>query len=418
MKALLLDPSGKSRRWPLFSLAAGWLVSVFALAGPTWEQIPSPVFHGSHATVFVVNLSDSMSAADVAPSRMGRARFELQDALHKISGEKMGLVIFSDEPYVVTPLAEDPRVIEQSIPVLSPDLMPGKGDRVDRAIDQAHDLLVQAGAASGRILLLTDSVGEDSKASLVAAQRAKEDGYEVSVLSFGTEEGAPIPQRGKRGFQLDSSGKPVLAHLNVKALQGLAAAGGGKYSPSTANDSDLEKVLPILSEEAWQLTASEEYASGFDTWNDFGAWCVLLPLGLALLAFRKKQENFAALMALAIMPNLQEPVQQHELFQRPDQVAASAFQHKDFEQAAQTFQRQDWKASALYKAGRFEEAAEAFSEIEGEDAIYNRGNALAKAGKLEEAVKAYDEALKLNPKHVDAQFNRDLVQDLLDKQDK
>jgi len=110
----------------------------------------------------------------------GAGPLELCDALARIDGTA-GLVIFSDEPYAVTPLTDDPRVIAKQVPLLEPELMPGRGDRVDRAIDEARTLIERAGAIRGRIVLLIDGVGERPDLARSAATRAADAGYPVSV---------------------------------------------------------------------------------------------------------------------------------------------------------------------------------------------------------------------------------------------
>ncbi len=419
MRALLLDPDQKRKHGPMLWLAMGWLTTVFALAGPTWKKLPTPVFHGKQATVFVVDLAQSMNAKDQAPSRIGRVRFELQDALKRAAGEQLALVLFAEDAYVVMPLADDPRVIAQTVPILEPGLMPGRGERLDLGIQKATELLQQAGSHHGRILVFADGIGDHSQQALAAAEKANKAGFPVSILGFGSKEGAPIPLIRGRGFVTDAKGKPILARLDEDALQGLAKAGGGHYAHSTPDDRDLELLLPSGGADLTMDSMDQEagIAAGFDTWSDAGSWFVLIPLFLALLAFRRGWEGSSAMLMLVFVPQTQDPGWVDRLFHRADQIASKAFAEAQYEQAAQVFENPQWKASALYKAGKFEEAAQLFSEQRGPEADYNRGNALARAGKLKEALAAYEKALQANPNHEDAQFNHDLVEKLLQQQD-
>lgn len=212
---------GRASHWPLALSAIGWIGACLALAGPAWERVAQPAYRAPSQRVFVLNLSPSMDVADVEPSRLARAKYELTDALHALGDGQAGLVIFAEEPYVVTPISDDPHVVASFLPVLETSLMPGRGVRVDRAIDEARALLEQAGATSGGIVLVTDSAGDRPEEAARAAENAARAGYPVSVLAVGTETGAPIPTG--RGFARDARGQVAMAGaLVVTAFLGIA----------------------------------------------------------------------------------------------------------------------------------------------------------------------------------------------------
>ncbi|HEX5067476.1 MAG TPA: VWA domain-containing protein [Myxococcota bacterium] len=418
LEALLSRSEFATRRWPGALLALGWTVACVAAAGPTWEQLPQPAYHSPSSAVLVVNLSPSMDATDVAPSRLGRARFELTDALAGLADEQLALVIFSEEPYTVTPLADDPAVIGSQVPVLATSLMPGHGTRVDRAIDHAAELLERAGAVNGRILLISDGAGDEPQRAVEAAERAAAAGVRVSVLGVGTEEGAPLPAR--RGFARDQLGNPITVRLERDALEKIARAGHGRFALATADDSDLHAVMPA-SEELPGLSG-ELTPSGVrtDVWRDMGAALLAIPLLLAPFAFRKGWASTLLLVVLAggaaTLPAEAHAAGWDDLWSRPDQQGARALADGRPADAAKLFQDPAWRAAALYRAQDYAGAAEAFGAQEGTEAKYNLGNALARAGQLEQALGAYDQALAAQPDHADARFNRDLVAKLLEQQ--
>ena len=113
---LLHRDSAKGRNWALPAMAIGGLGAVLALAGPTWERLPEVAYHEPTQTVAVLQLTPSMHASDIAPSRLERARYELQDLLDQSEGT-VGLVIFAEEAYGVTPLTDDPGVIGEIVPI-------------------------------------------------------------------------------------------------------------------------------------------------------------------------------------------------------------------------------------------------------------------------------------------------------------
>ena len=419
LAALLAHGEAAASRWPAVLLALGWSAACVAAAGPTWERLPQPAYESPSSSVLVVNLSPSMDATDVAPSRLGRARFELTDALAGLADEHLALVIFSEEPFTVTPLADDPAVIAAQLPVLETSLMPGHGTRVDRAIDHAAELLSRAGAVQGRILLVSDGAGDEPQAAIDAAARAAAAGVRVSVLGVGTEEGALVPAR--RGLVRDALGNPVTARLEREALEKVARAGHGHFAVATADDSDLQAVMPA--EDSLPGFSGELTPSGVrtDVWRDMGAALLAIPLLLAPFAFRKGWASALLLVALAggtaTAPAGAHAAGWDDWWSRPDQQGAEAFAAGRHADAAKLFEDPAWRAAALYRAEDYAGAAELLQGQEGTESRYNLGNALARAGQLEQALAAYDEALAAEPDHADARFNRDLVAKLLEQQE-
>ncbi|MFC3229924.1 VWA domain-containing protein [Marinibaculum pumilum] len=409
LQRLMPEGAGRTARWPLVLIASGWLAGSLALAGPAWERLPQPVFQEQTPVVLTLAMTPSMQAADLAPSRLARARFELRDMLAARDEGRTGLVIYADEPFTVAPLTDDPNVIDAQVPVLKPDLMPGRGDRPDRAIAQAAGLLRQAGAPSGGIVLLTDSAGTAPEAAEQAAAQARAAGYPVSVLAVLPDGGAVPP-----------------------ALDRLAASGGGQVVRLTPDDRDIAGLMAPFAAAAPGQAQAEAVEAKADAWMDEGFWLILLPLALAPLAFRRGVIAMLppAAVAAGLMLTPPGPAQAAaddataaghgfgwaDLWARPDQQGAAALAAGDAATAAELFADPAWQAAAQYRAGDFGRAATSLADQQGAEAAYNRGNALARTGRLEEAIDAYDQALAEMPAHEDARFNRDLLQELLDRQ--
>ncbi|MFN8603198.1 MAG: VWA domain-containing protein [Candidatus Binatia bacterium] len=414
LRHLLLTDSGPARRWPIALGALAGIAASVAMAGPAWDKIPQPTFNTSEPTVVVLDMSPAMQSDDLAPSRLGRARLELHDLLQRSKGGQVGLVLYTDEPFVAAPLTDDGRLIEQMIPTLESGLMPLRAPRPDRALVQAKALLDQANAPSGRVLLVTSGLGEHADETIAAARELASSGRTLSVLGAGTEEGAP--SRDARGrIEKDASGKPVLAKLDRAALESLARTGGGRFSEIRADDTDLAIVAPSHPAGSMHM-ASAGSSAQFDVWRDAGVWLVLIPLAVAPLFFRRGLVAALALTLLAAAPARSEASTWNDLWQRPDQQGQAALAAGDAASAAGLFEDPAWQAAATYQSGTYDQAATKYASLGGTENRYNLGNALAKGGKLEDAVKQYDEVLKQEPQHADAKFNRDLVQRLLDEQ--
>ncbi len=410
LEPLLEQSPARRQIWPQLLLGLGWVLAVVALAGPVWERLPQPVFTQESFRVILLDLSPEMNAQDIRPSRLVRARYEVLDLLRQAREGQTALLVYSAEPFLVSPLTWDAKTIAAQVPQLAPDLLPVQGaKRTDLALAEAGKLLRQAGAPRGEILLITGSV-PDLEAARAAAEKLRAAGDRVSVLGVGTEQGAPIPQ-ANGGFLKDAQGGIRLARLQTQALQALASAGGGRFVRLRADEKDTQALLAAA-------PRSDARKAGIqaDQWREEGPWLLLLLLPLAALAFRRGWLGVLLLAVLyAPLPKAQA-FDWASLWWRPDQQGARAFSREQYDQAAARFQRPDWRAAAQYRAGHFAEALHSLKGLPGAEAAYNRGNALAHLGELKAAAEQYEQALRADPAHADARHNLELVRKLLAQQ--
>jgi|WetSurSiteA1Bulk_404760.scaffolds.fasta_scaffold00044_4 Ca-activated chloride channel homolog len=399
-----------SRAWLITGVIATLLVIV-ALAGPTWQRMPSPAFRNEAALVIALNLSPSMDAADIKPSRLTIARYKIADILKQRKDGQTALLVYSGAAFTVTPLTNDTNTIDSQLTALTTDIMPTQGNNTASVLEKAVVLFKQSGLQSGQILLITDAINLDE-----ALPEAKKLGdFQLSVLGVGTEEGAPIALP-EGGFLKDEQGSIVVTKLNVADLSTLAQAGHGIYQTLTADDHDIQSLLSAFDKPV-QQQGKEDNNLMLEQWDDKGAWLLLLVLPLAALFFRKGL-LVVALVLLLPLPKNSYAFDWQDLWQRPDQQALKAYQQQDYAKAAEKFTNPDWQAAAHYKAGEYDKALKTYQSeaTQTADNFYNQGNALAQSGQLKEAVAAYQQALKLDPNNEDAKFNKDLVEKELEKQ--
>lgn len=394
-------------RWLVFALAGA--LAVLALAGPAWERIAQPVFRSDQSLVVALDLSRSMDAQDVQPSRLLRARLKILDLLERRAGGQTALVVYSANAFTVTPLTTDTDTVASLVNSLSTDIMPSRGSYPAAAITKGWQLLEQAAVGSGEILLITD--GGASPAAEQVAEDLLAAGYTLSVLGVGTPQGAPIPRAGG-GFVTDPAGQMAIPRLEEAGLRALAAAGGGRYATLSADGSDLDR---LLSGEVQARGAAGDDAQRTDQWREEGPWLLLLVLPLAALAFRR---GWAFVVAIALVP-LAEPAHASlwdELWFNRNQQAERLLEDGDAAAAAGLFDDEEWQAVSRYRAGDFAESAARFAEREDARNLYNLGNALARQGEFESAIDAYDQVLAMNPDDADAAYNRDLLEKALEQQ--
>jgi Ca-activated chloride channel family protein len=400
-----------SRRWSSLALSTASVLAIIALAGPTWERLPTPVFRNDAAVVIALDLSRSMNATDIKPSRLVRARYKIADILQQRQDGLTALIAYAGDAFTVTPLTQDTATITNQINALNTDIMPSQGNNTSAALKQAVALLQQAGQSQGAILLLTDAVSTKS----IEQAKSILGNYELSILGIGTREGAPV-KLADGSFLKDRQGNIVVPKLDLAQLRALARTGSGLYRTISSNDADITALM-LQNANSTSDQATENNDRLVEQWVEQGPWLLLVLLPFAALYFRK------GLLVVPLIVAINYPQDSYaygwqDLWQTQDQQAQQAFDQQHYGAAAAQFQSPQWQAAAHYKAEKYQQAAETLQPLDKQsaDGYYNQATSLAKAGQLQPALDSYQKALKLNPKHEDALYNKKLVEDALKKQ--
>lgn len=399
---------GTDHRWWLLGLAG--VVAAVAMAGPSWQRIDQPVFRAEQAIVVALDLSRSMDAQDISPSRLARAKLKILGMLERRQSGQTALLVYTANAFTVTPLTDDTDTIGALVNSLSTDIMPSRGSYPEVGIRKGLSLLEQAGVGFGEVLLVTD--GGSSPAAEKAARDLKSAGYTLSILGVGTREGAPIP-RLAGGFVTDNRGKIAVARLEERGLRDLAAAGGGRFAVLSSDNSDLDH---LLSGEIAAAAAAADDSLATDQWREEGPWLVLLLLPLAALAFRK---GWVLVLVIFIVP-LPQPAEAafwEDLWLNKNQQAERAMEAGSPADAAVLFDDSEWRGVARYQSGDYTGSAAEFAEYGDTRNLYNLGNALAQQGEFDSAIDAYEQVLEFDPGNDDASYNLDLVKQLKDQQE-
>jgi Ca-activated chloride channel family protein len=400
---------GTDYRWLLLGLCG--ILAAAALAGPAWQRIDQPVFRAEQALVIALDLSRSMDAQDIEPSRLARAKLKIFGILERRQSGQTALLVYTANAFTVTPLTDDTDTIAALVNSVTTDIMPSRGSYPEVGIRKGQSLLEQAGVGFGEVMLVAD--GGASPAAEKAARDLRSAGYTLSVLGVGTREGAPIP-RVAGGFVTDNRGKIAVARLEERGLKDLAAEGGGRFAVLSADNSDLDH---LLSGEASAPAASAEDGSlATDQWREEGPWLVLLLLPLVALAFRK---GWVLVLVVFIAP-LPRPAQAslwEDLWFNTDQQAQRALQAGSPADAAALFDDTEWRGVARYQAGDYAGSAAEFAESGDTRNLYNLANAMAQQGEFDAAMDAYEQVLEMDPGHEDAQYNLELVKGIKDQQE-
>lgn len=431
----LVSP-GKQKSTSLFIplLALAWLLSVVALAGPTWERIPQPVYQVKAGHVVVMDMSLSMRATDLTPDRLSRAKYKAIDLVNLINEGDLGLVAYAGDAFIISPLTQDASTLKALLPSLSPEIMPVAGSDPLLGLKAAEELLNNAGFQHGMLYWVTDGVNIDQMKEIsdFLAQTA----FTVNILGVGTEQGAPIKQLNGELVKR-SNGSIVVPKLTPGALQKLSRQSGGKYSSLTADDTDIQ-YLSQIDRFNNRETEDENSNNQGDEWHEAGPYLLFVLLPIAAFAFRRGL-IFCLVVGVSVSVSTpraiaqQAPVgeaistsgsstESHSIewwrkpFMNADQRGLSAFEQQQYSSAATNFEHPDWKGAAQYRNGDYLEAADSYAKLDTAQGFYNQGNALAKAGQFDAAIAAYEKALERQPDFTEAAENRALIESLKDQQ--
>lgn len=366
---LLIKGSSSQRRLIAGLCILGFIGAIIALSGPSWRKAEIPVMAPENPVMIALNLSTDMDINDIQPTRLERAKYKIIDLLSVLRSVQTGLIVYTTEPFLISPLTEDAELIKNLLSAVNYDIMPANGDRPDRAIAFAAEKLKDAGYAKGNIILFTSDAGQHFDYALEAAKKAKDNGYAVSVVNVSS--------------------------LNNEKLKLLSQYGGGIYEKISGNDKDILNLDKLINKSVSELKQSDNKQ---EIQIDDGYYLVIIPFLCCLYFFRKGIFVILAILAFSSQA-------QAGFFLNNNQEGYKAFNSGDYSAAEQKFENNKWKASALYRNGNFNEAYRYFAKDNDATGLYNQGNALAKSGKIKEAIAKYEEVLKIEPSHEDAKFN-------------
>lgn len=233
------------------------LFMIISCAGPAWYKLPVATYKPIQARVLVLDMSDNMMATDLSPDRLSRAKFKLSDLFaHKDAGQ-FGLVVFTSEPFVVSPLTDDGHTISSLLSSLTPEIMPVSGQNLESALNEASQLIKQAGYDQGQILVLT--ADSPSRSSIDLAKKLTESGIDSSIM-------------------------PVKADKNMNPLfQRFAEAGNGQMLKYSSDDRDLKQWLDASKNNEFALSKEDD----IPLWRDEGRWFLIPALLLLLPVFQR-----------------------------------------------------------------------------------------------------------------------------------
>ena len=366
LKYLLVKNKGAKRKLSVFMMYLGLISAIIAAAGPSWQKKETIALNNHNPIMIVLNLSTDMLADDVKPNRLERAKLEIKNLLSQLKSSESGLIVYTNEPFLISPLSSDSEIVKNLLDSVNNDIMPLNGDRVDRAIEMASQKIMDAGYDNGNIVIFTADSGMRFELSLQEAKKAAQNNMSVNIVNMS-------------------------AQKNDK-LEAIANQGNGIVINSDDNIKNLVQTI---------LSIKENYKQGKNKtseWVDFGWYLLVIPMFCCLSFFRK------GVLAILVLLSCNSVVHAGFMFS-DNHMALENFKAKNYEEAAKGFDNEKWKGVSYYKAGNYEEAAKIFEGKKDVESLYNYGNALAKSGKIDDAIKVYEEVLECKKDHKDAKYN-------------
>ena len=356
-------------------------------------------------TIIAMDISNSMLAEDVVPSRLDRSKMMVENLVDHFTNDKIGLIVFAGDAFVQLPITSDYVSAKMFLSSISPSMMASQGTDIARAIEMATHSFTQEEGIGKAIIVITD--GEDHEGgALEAAKAAKDEGMRVYVLGVGSVNGAPIPVSGTGDYMKDNTGNTVMSALNEDMCKQVAQAGGGAYIHVENNNAAQQQLDNELDKLAKKETTTAVYSEFDEQFQAVGILVLLLliveicildrrnPLIKRLSLFKRKgvsnQESVVRSKMLMILFFLLTPIS-YLFF--PDSCLLTPV-------SAQTDRQYIRQGNKLFRSGDYPNAEVSYRKAieknpKNPQAVFNLGNALMAQKKDSAAVMQFDSATKL-----------------------
>lgn len=440
------DESKLTWKSTLWLLAYGCLV--IGLANPQMGSRIEKVKHKGSDIVVAIDVSRSMNATDIAPSRLERTKQVIKNLMEALPEERFGIVIFAGQAYIQMPITTDISGAKLYIDNLSTDMLSAQGTSIGNAIDVSMTAFPEKAPKNNRAIIIISDGEEQDETAKDAAKQAHDNGVVLHSVGIGSSNGAPIPnERGNStaGFKQDAEGHTVISRLNEKVLSEIALMGGGKYVHLENSKDGLKPLVELVSKmedrllDERQFTAYESYFVYFlilafilllieglffetpSTWwtktKRWLSWSVL-PLALCISSAKAQIIN--------VRPELKQ-LRQANAFAHEKQFARADSIYKrvlkkdssnviaHYNLAWSQYEQQKWSDAIFH----FESAAHYTKDsITRSKAFFNTGNCWMEQREYARAIQSYRKALKLNPSDADYRYNLTYAKAMLEAEKK
>jgi tetratricopeptide (TPR) repeat protein len=391
-----------------------------------------------------LDVSLSMKCEDIRPNRLEKAKRDVSELLKKLSGDRVGMIVFAGDAFVQFPLTADYAAADLFLSAIDVDAVPVPGTMVGSAIEVALKSFSKDAPTQKAIVIVSD--GENTEGDVMGAvEDAKKAGVRVYSVGMGTPEGGPIPVTNQNNvrvdYKRDQSGSIVLSKLDESMLQQISATTGASYHRATSGGNEIDDIFKELAS-LEKVEFGAKQITGFETRYQYPlALAILLLLIEIMLSerrskfavwFNKLLPSAAAILTVALLTGNAhaQTVRSHvsegnKAYGKSKYTDAEVEYKKALEKDNKSKEAQFNLGNAYYKQQRFDEAVREYgntnaamkSKEERAVASYNIGNSFYQSNKYKEAVDAYKQSLRLNPNDDDARYNLQMAREKMRQQE-
>jgi len=382
-------------------------------------------------TIIAIDISNSMLAEDVSPSRLDRAKMMVENLVDHFTNDKIGLIVFAGDAFVQLPITSDFISAKMFLSSIDPSMIETQGTDIAAAVNMATHSFTQEEGVGKAVIVITD--GEDHEGgALEAAAEAKSRGMRVYVLGIGSTKGAPIPVPGTGDYMKDNTGETVMTALNEQMCKEVAEAGGGAYIHVENNSSAQDQLNNELDKLAKKETASTVYSEYDEQFQAVGILALLLlvieacmleirnPLLKNLSLFSRKRVATMLLLLLALSVHAQSDRDYVRRGNKQFRLGNHADAEVDYRKALEKNNR---NPQAIYNLGnalmaqkkdsaaieQFQLAAKTETNPMRRAMAYHNIGVICQGHRMySEAIEAYKEALRNNPNDDETRYNLEL----------
>ncbi len=426
-------------------ILTAFTITVLALANPRSPQGTEKVTRNGIDVMFALDVSKSMMAQDIKPSRLERAKQLLGKLIDKLSNDRIGIVVFAGKAYLQMPLTGDHGAAKMYLTAASTDMVPTQGTVIGDALQMCFSSFNSKEKKYKSVILISDGEDHDEGAIKIAGQMAGE-GISINTIGIGSLEGTAIIDETTNEAKKDINGNTVITKLNEKELMSIASKGNGIYRLFTNTDE-------VVSSLDTQLSSMDQRAVTEDSlvnYKNYFPYFLMLALALLVLELVFSEKRRSAESQASGFDSRQKVQSRTQKLKRTQGIIAflfpflilfpaglfaqsekaiikkgnEAYAKKDFEAAITQYKKAAEKdplnviaqynmGNALYRNNKPDDAVSAYESavsgfhtpVEKSRAYYNKGVVLQNNNKLPDCIDAYKNALKLNPEDDDARQN-------------
>jgi tetratricopeptide (TPR) repeat protein/uncharacterized protein YegL len=408
-------------------IITAFAAGVFALANLRSPMGSQKVSRNGIDVMIAIDVSKSMLAQDIKPTRLERAKQALGKLIDKLSNDRIGIVVFAGKAYLQMPLTGDHGAAKMYLNSATPDIVPTQGTVISEALKMCYASFNTKEKKYKSIILISDGEDHDEEATKIAEQMAGE-GVVINTVGIGSPDGATIFDPATGETKKDNEGNVVITKLNEAELMRIAEKGNGIYQLYNSTDEVVAKLDAQLNSMD-QRTVTEDSLINYESFFQYFLLLSLLLLTIEMLIServnnkRKKMSvKLAALLPVAfcLLPIAASAQDDKKIIKKGNE----AYAKNEFDKAATEYQKVTAKTpanataqynlgNALYKNNKADEAVTAYDNATGNlkikdekgKAFYNKGVVLQNNKKIPACIAAYKSALKLNPQDDDARQN-------------